>query len=575
MGDESGDNATLRWTTLGAKPTRLPAKMPMPGINKRSPRTPEWLIIIGLTCWLAACGGQPAPATPRPLGGSNGNVATESATTTPAVTPTGQISSQVEPTATTSLRQDITSTPGPSPTPSRTPTVTLTPSATPVPTETPTPAPQYAPSLDWYTPPPEAPTPVPRLETPPQTTNILLLGKDNETWGDGGLNSDSIILVSINRDSHVASMLSLPRDLYVYVPGANEMRRINTAAYGGIDTMRATILYNLGIEVHYFARVDFQAFVDIVNTLGGVDVAVTCPLDDWRLKAPGLDVNEEDSWEWFNLAPGIYHMDGDMALWYARSRKTTSDFDRGRRQQQILRAILNESVDLNLAAEAPRLWGIYKDRVETDLDIGRILQLAAQAPAVRRNGVQSLYLNQDVSPSQLEDGSQVQLPRWDTLQITLRRLYLPPALSSANRAPLSVEIVNASGNADLARLAAENLAWYGFAPVLSTEQAPISAVTTLIFNAPNLRGSFAWLISWIFDLKRPENGLPEGEYGIALNPDSNSGYDYRLVLGSAYDPCRPDLYAPQTYIELPTPTPDPAAPTPEATVEAAEPTPYP
>lgn len=549
----------------------------MSGINKRRASVAAWLATVGLIFWLAACGQQGEPTTPRALGGSGGAVAA-SATPATQVTPTDLPANQTEPTAEVSPSPNTSATPGPSPTSSRTPTVTLTPSATPIPTETPTPAPQYAPSLDWYTPPPEAPTPVPKLETPPQTTNILLLGKDDEAWGDGGLNSDSIIIVSINRDSHMASLLSLPRDLYVYVPGANEMRRINTAAYGGIDAMRATILYNLGIEIHYYARVDFQAFVDIVNTLGGVDVAVTCPLEDWRLKSPGLDVSDEDNWEWFTLTSGIYHMNGDMALWYARSRKTTSDFDRGRRQQQILRAILNEGVDLNLVSEAPRLWSVYKDRVETDLDIGRILQLAAQAPSVRRNGVQSLYLNQDVRPTQLQDGSQVQLPQWETLQITLRRLYLPPALNSASRPPLSVEIVNASGKVDLARLAAENLAWYGFAPVLSAEEVPVSAETTLTFNAPNLRGSFAWLISWIVDLKRPDNGLPEGQYDIALNPDSTSSYDYRLVLGSTYDPCRPDLYAPQTYIELPTPTPDPAetlTPTTEPSAPAPEPSPSP
>ncbi len=448
-----------------------------------------------------------------------------------------------------------TPTPGPTPTPSRTPTTTPTPSITPTPTETPMPAPQFSHTLPTYTTAEGAPTPVPPFSVPPRTTNILLLGKDSAEWGDGGNNTDSIILVSINRDLGTASMLSFPRDLYVYVPGANEMRRLNTAAYGSVQTLKDTILYNFGLEVHYYARVDFEGFVDVVDTLGGVDLPVTCQLEDWRLKAPGLDINDEDNWEWFLLETGVHHFDGDMALWYARSRKTTSDFDRGRRQQQLLRAILNAGVDLNLVADVPRLWGIYQDRVETDLDMGRILQLATLAPAIRQNGIQSLYLNQDVTPYQLEDGSVVQLPEWEKLQITLQRLYLPPTLSSGSRSALTVEIINASGDPDLPFLAADNLAWYGFVPFISAETLPLTGETNLTFNAPNLRGSFAWLIAWIMDLPRPETGLPDGEYGIDLDPDATSSYDYRLVLGSDYNPCRPYLYAPQAFIPLPTGTP--------------------
>lgn len=504
-----------------------------------------WLAAGLLLVALGAC--QPA-ATPTPFPTSRTTTpvsvaAVETAAPTPSAT-------QGPPTA-----LPDTATPGPTPTPSRTPTATPTPSITPTPTQTPTPAPQFAHVLPTYTTAEGAPTPVPLLTLPPRTTNILLLGKDSAEWGEGGNNTDSIILVSINRELETASMLSFPRDLYVYVPGAGEMRRLNTAAYGSVQSLKDSILYNFGLQVHYYARVDFEGFVDVIDTLGGVDLPVTCPLEDWRLKAPGLDINDEDNWEWFQLDAGVHHFDGDMALWYARSRKTTSDFDRGRRQQQLLRAILNAGVDLNLVADAPRLWDIYQDRVETDLDIGRILQLATLAPTIRQNGIQSLYLNQDVTPYQLADGSVVQLPDWDRLSITLQRLYLPPTLSSASRSALTVEIINASGNPDLAFLTAENLAWYGFVPFISAAAAPPTTETQLTFNAPNLRGSFAWLIAWIMDLPRPETGLPEGEYGIGLNPDATSAYDYQLVLGADYDPCRPYLYAPQAFIPLPTSTP--------------------
>ena len=89
-------------------------------------------------------------------------------------------------------------------------------------------------------------------------------------------------------------------------------------------------------------------------------------------------------------------------------------------------------------------------------------------------------------------------------------------------------------------------------PVFSDEEVDPVELTTLTFNAPNLRASYDWLITWIFDLKRPGdrgNGAYQGDglYGIDLAPNSDSDYNYRLLLGEDYDPCRPELFAPRPY----------------------------
>ncbi|MCB9446202.1 MAG: LCP family protein, partial [Ardenticatenaceae bacterium] len=298
--------------------------------------------------------------------------------------------------------------------------------------------------------------------------------------------------------------------------------------------------YNLGIPIHYYARVDFAAFQEIVDAIGGVDIAASCRLQDWRLKSPELDINDEDSWEQFALEPGIYHMDGDLALWYARSRRTTSDFDRGRRQQQILRAMLNQGLDLDLLPQVPTLWNTYKDRVETDIDIGLILQLAALAPKIRENGIQNLYLGGKVEswvvPS---SGAQVLLPIWegdDMMKETIARLFQPPALNRANRAPIYVEIINATDNPDMALLAADNLATHGFVPVISPDSPQKNAQTQISYYGANFKGSYDWLLSWIFNAYRSTIQLVTDE------PDYP--YDYRVVLGDNYNPCRPELYAP-------------------------------
>jgi hypothetical protein len=196
-------------------------------------------------------------------------------------------------------------------------------------------------------------------------------------------------------------------------------------------------------------------------------------------------------------------------------------------------------------AQAPTLWSSFSEAVETDVDIGRLLQIASLAPAIRENGVQNLYLLGKTEPWVVPGSdAQVQLPVWegpDKMQQTFQRLFLPPALNNAASAPITVEIVNASGQPQMARLAAENLAWYGFAPVIS-EEVPdkILDETTLTFYAPNFKGSYDWLISWVVDLPREQ---------IALEADEDDfAYDYRLVLGEQYDPCLNPFYAPQVLL---------------------------
>ncbi len=321
------------------------------------------------------------------------------------------------------------------------------------------------------------------------------------------------------------------------------MGRLNTALkLGGVEQLKQTILYNFGIPINYYAEVDFDGFKEGVDAMNGVEIAVSCQLRDWRLKSPELDVDDEDNWEIFTLEPGIYNMDGDMALWYARSRRTTSDFDRGRRQQQLLRGILTQAVDLNLITDFPAYYNTYKDSVETDIDIGRMLQLAAAAPAVRENGVQHLYLARGTESWQTPDGAYVQLPIWEgkgNMQETFGRLYRAPALNKANRRPVFVEIVNSTDNPDLAQLAADNLAWYGFIPVIAPDQPEEGVATHLNYYKPNFKDSYDWLISWIFDVSRSQ---------IELVADDTFEYDYQVVLGEDYDPCLNKLFQPQEFI---------------------------
>jgi hypothetical protein len=206
--------------------------------------------------------------------------------------------------------------------------------------------------------------------------------------------------------------------------------------------------------------------------------------------------------------------------------------------------MLDQGVELDLIPQVPALWETVGDIVDTDMDIGRILQIATLAPAIRTNGVQNLYLYGKTEPWTVpEVNAQVELPIWDgpgMMSETLQRLFLPPALNKANSAPIVVEIVNASGNPDMARLAAENLAWYGFVPVIGEDVESTQETTKLTYYAPNFKGSYEWLISWTFHLNASDIELD--------TEDTDYPYNYRAILGEDYDPCLNQFFAPQAFI---------------------------
>ena len=172
------------------------------------------------------------------------------------------------------------------------------------PAATSTPAPTALSAFDVGWPPPftygnapAPPTPIPPPSTPlsidPAIINIALLGSDRRpTWTS--FNTDVIIILSVHPKRGEVALLSIPRDLYVYLPGYG-MQRINTAFSlgervnypgGGPALFADTVRYNFGIPIHHYAKVEMNGFSRIVDTVGGVEVNVTCSYRDWRLKSP-------------------------------------------------------------------------------------------------------------------------------------------------------------------------------------------------------------------------------------------------------------------------------------------------
>jgi LCP family protein required for cell wall assembly len=251
------------------------------------------------------------------------------------------------------------------PTPTYLPT-TIAPEATPT-AIPPTPAPEVKFTSDegrsWQDypgpsvwPDVEVPAPMGILSHPKGQVNILLLGSDQRP-NDGGFRTDTIQLLTINPQEGTVKLTAFPRDLYVYIPGYT-VQRINTAmGWGGFDALASTMEYNFGVKPEYYVLINFWSFVDVIDSLGGITVHIGRDLCDQR-----------DAYGWYCVSQGPMWMSGESALWYVRSRYTTSDLDRGRRQQEVLQAIFDQLINLNALQRAPELYKIYKDDVTTNLD---------------------------------------------------------------------------------------------------------------------------------------------------------------------------------------------------------------
>src|SRR5574340_596070 len=166
--------------------------------------------------------------------------------------------------------------------------------------------------------------------------------------------------------------------------------------------------------------VDFDGFRRIVDTLGGVEVPVGCAYTDWRLIDPSYDPYDENNWWLYTVGPGLIHMDGDLALWYARSRSKSNDFDRGRRQQEVLRAIFSQAMRTDTFSKLPQLYNDFSSTIATDLGLGDILKLAPYGPRMTNANIRGYYIRPPyVSSWTTPGGAAVLLPQEDALRALL------------------------------------------------------------------------------------------------------------------------------------------------------------
>ncbi len=248
---------------------------------------------------------------------------------------------------------------------------------------------------------------------------ILLMGWDRRPGDppDAAYRTDTMMLASLDPTTGRIGVLSIPRDLYVNIPGYNQLQRVNSAyvlgelrqpGYGPRLAME-TVQYNLGMRVHDYLIVDFNAFITVIDAIGGIDVTVETTIND------PLYPDMYYGYDPFYLPAGQHHLDGATALKYARTRHGSNDFRRAERQQQVLFAIRDQVLNVGnlpqLVVAAPTIWASIRDGVRTGLTFDQLLRLAWYAKDIPPENIRTGVIDENyITFYTTPDGQAVVIP---------------------------------------------------------------------------------------------------------------------------------------------------------------------
>lgn len=376
---------------------------------------------------------------------------------------------------------------------------------------------------------------LPDLVEKRERVNVLLLGIDQRENEQGPWRTDTMILVSIDPSTKSTSMLSIPRDLWVTIPGFGE-KRINVAHYlgdlrgypgGGVALAKKTVWHALGVPVHYYVRVNFSGFERIIDAVGGLTVDVKEPIHDESYPDGNYGTIVVD------IPAGIQHMDGATALQYARSRHGKSDFDRMARQQAVILAARDKVLSLDIPlVRIPKLIELVGDSIQTDMNIDEILALAEVAKTLDRSRIRHGIIEDSMTTTvTTPEGSMVEVADWekvrrvvdDLFPVTLAAAQPTPSLAKVQLAAegARIELQNGTLVADLAWRTAELLREKGFNIVDATNADRFDRAQTLIVDYGNNHYSVEALALLL-------NVAPEN---VRREPGGQSDVDVRVILG--------------------------------------------
>ncbi len=367
---------------------------------------------------------------------------------------------------------------------------------------------------------------------------VLLLGLDYRDWEQttDASRSDTMILLTLDPQAKTAGVLSIPRDLWVAIPGFKH-GKINTAYYlgdayklpgGGPALATKTVEQLLGVPINYYAQIDFEAFIRFIDEIGGVEIDVPAPIK--------IDLLGDGNNTIKRLQAGRQVLPGAYALAYARNRHTNNgDFDRAARQQQVIMAIRKRILDFEmlpkLISKAPDLYSELASGIRTNLTLDDVVKLALLAQSVPEDKIQQAIINKDnVQFAFSPDGLSILIPIPDDIHNLRDQLFatsssLGPQVPGSPQEQMRTEaariiIYNGSGDPGMGARAEAYLKGFG-ANVIQVTQSAQQAATSIVDH----RGS-PYAVKTLVDL------LHIGSMRIKLEFDPAASTDVELYLGS-------------------------------------------
>ncbi len=366
---------------------------------------------------------------------------------------------------------------------------------------------------------------------------ILLMGLDYRDWESGDVpRTDTMMLLTVDPLSRTAGMLSIPRDMWVNIPGYDYSKINNAYRFGELDKVPGggpglamkTVEEFLGVPIQYYVQIDFNAFVQFINEIGGVKIDVPSE----------ITLEEIGNYREVTLQPGRVTLSGELILAYARNRYTEGgDFDRATRQQQVIMGIRDRILDFGqlptLIAKAPAIYNELSSGIHTNLTLDQIIQLAWLMPQIDKSNIKSKIIGTDaVEFGTSPDGLDILRPIPDKVRLVRDEVFTtggpvgpaavaedPVELMKAEAATVSLQ--NGTATAGLASKTSELLKQDGLNIAEETNADGIYDVTTIF-----VYGAKPYTVTYLIQKLGLENAHVVNRY------DPSVGYDIGLVLGN-------------------------------------------
>jgi LCP family protein required for cell wall assembly len=272
------------------------------------------------------------------------------------------------------------------------------------------------------------------IESPEEPVTILIMGRDSRDTESERGRADTIMLLYLDPGAAAGSLLSIPRDTLVDIPGHGE-DKINAAyAYGGEELMIRTIQDFIGAEINHYVTLDFQGFVDLIDAMGGVDITIDRPLVDPKSGA--------------NLSPGEHHLTGEQALAYTRSRSTElGDIGRIQRQQNLFKELMAQKLNVQYLSNIPHYFNILIDSTRTDLEVLTILRYSKAALSLTTESFGTSII--PTHSDWIEDHTiSVQIPDQEEARAMWERILAGEAASRYNAEYSEIDVISDSMTED-------------------------------------------------------------------------------------------------------------------------------